>query len=590
MENKADVFQDNDSIHNNQDTDVDTALENEDVSNEETFEQLFESSLNDLQQGSVVNGIVIQITQSHIMVDVGYKSEGQVPTEEFLDENGELTVSIGDEVDVFVEGREDQDGFMVLSKDKADKLKIWNDISRIYNDDGTVEGEIISRIKGGLSVDIGIKAFLPGSQVDLRPVRDFGDLIGKTFEFKILKFNRKQGNIVLSRRAILEKERDTLREETLESLEEGAIAEGYVKNITDYGVFIDLGGIDGLLHITDLSWGRVNHPKDICSIGDLIKVKVMKFDKENQRVSLGLKQITPDPWTDAEEKYQIGSRVNGTVVSLTDYGAFIKIEEGVEGLVHVSEMSWTRKVRYPSKVVSVGDVVEAVVLDIDTEKKRISLGMKQVGPNPWQMVKEKYPPGTRIEGVVKNVTDFGVFVGIEEGIDGLVHISDISWKQKIKSPSELYQKGQSLEVVVLNVDQENERFSLGIKQLEDDPWDTISERYKVGQVVAGNVTNIRDFGIFVELEEGVEGLVHISEIGKEKVNHPEDFTKVGENVSAVIINMMKKERKIGLSIKNLDEASEKSDIKKFLTNQEGPISNFGEILKEELEQKTERET
>lgn len=590
MENKADVLQDNEFIPEKKDADTNTALKDESDSKDENFEQLFKSSLDRLQKGEVAKGIVIQVTPSHIMVDIGYKSEGQVPIEEFLDENGEVTVNVGDEVDVLIEGREDRDGFMVLSKDKADKRKIWDDISRIYNEDDVIEGEIISRVKGGLSVDIGIKAFLPGSQIDLRPVRDFEELIGKRFEFKILKFNRRQGNIVLSRRAVLEKERESLKEKTLDGLEEGEIVEGLVKNITDYGVFVDLGGVDGLLHITDLSWGRVGHPRDVCSIGDTIKVKVIKFDRENQRVSLGLKQITPDPWTDAEEKYPIDSRVEGRVVSLTDYGAFVRLEEGVEGLVHVSEMSWTQKIRYPSKVVAIGDRIEAIVLDIDTARKRISLGMKQVEPNPWDIVKEKYPPGTRIKGVVKNVTDFGLFVGVEEGIDGLVHISDVSWKQKIKNPLELYQKGQTVEAVVLSVDQENERFSLGIKQLEADPWDNISEKYEVGQVVSGIVTNVRDFGIFVELEEGIEGLVHISEIGKERVKHPGDFTQVGEKISAGIINIMKKERKIGLSIRDLDKVSEKADIKKFLTNQEAPVSNLGELLKEELEQKTERET
>ncbi len=591
MENKDDVVQGNESMPEDKNVDTNTELEDEDARKEENFEQLFESSLNNtLQRGEVVKGTVIQVTPNYIMVDVGYKSEGQVSIEEFLDENGEVTVNIGDEVHVLVEKRENQDGFMVLSKDKADKLKIWTDISRIYNEDDVIEGEIVSRIKGGLSVDIGINAFLPGSQIDLRPVRDFEELIGKRFEFKILKFNRRQGNIVLSRRAILEKERESLRKKTLENLEEGAIVEGFVKNITDYGVFIDLGGIDGLLHITDLSWGRVNHPKDICSMGDQMTVKVLKFDRENERVSLGLKQTTPDPWTDAVEKYPIGSKVTGKVVSLTDYGAFVRLEEGVEGLVHVSEMSWTQKIRYPSKVLAVGDEILTMVLDIDTSKKRISLGMKQVEPNPWDIVKEKYPPGTRIEGIVKNVTDFGIFVGVEEGVDGLVHISDVSWKQKIKNPSELYQKGQTVEVVVLNVDQENERFSLGIKQLEADPWDNISEKYHLGQVISGIVTNIRDFGIFVELEEGIEGLVHVSEIGKEKVKHPGDFTQVGEKISAAIINIVKKERKIGLSIKDLDEVTEKADIKRFLNNHESAVSNLGELLKEELEQKTERET
>ena len=589
MEKKDDLFQDDGSIPESEDTSANIDPTSEEIDRDEKFEQLYESSLNNLKEGDVVRGKVVQITQDHIMVDVGYKSEGQVAVNEFLDENGEITVNVGDEVDVLLERREDDDGFVVLSKEKAEKMKIWNEISRIYNEDDIIEGKIVSKTKGGLIVDIGVEAFLPGSQIDLRPVRNLDDLIGKTYEFKILKFNRKQANIVLSRRVVLEKEREVLRERTLETLEEEQIVEGLVKNITDYGVFVDLGGIDGLLHITDLSWGRVNHPQDICCIGDEIKVKVIKFDRENQRVSLGLKQITPDPWADAEERYAIGSRVQGKVVGLTDYGAFIKLEEGIEGLVHISEMSWTRKIRHPSKVVNIGDFVEAVVLDIDASRKRTSLGMTQIEPNPWDIVKEKYPVGTKIKGIVKNVTDFGIFVGTEEGIDGLVHISDISWRQKIKSPMKMYQKGQDVEAVVLNVDQENERFSLGIKQLEADPWDTIAQRYHVGQTVSGSITNVTDFGIFVELEEGIEGLIHVSEISREKVEKPEDFAKVGETISAAIINVSKKERKIGLSTKELDEMSEKAVIQKFMSKEGAATSNLGEILKEELEQKNERE-
>jgi small subunit ribosomal protein S1 len=592
MEEKIDnkTINDEEPNPNSEEEDASSTFNSEEDDKEIEMEQFYESSLSKLQEGELVNGTVVQITKDHIMIDVGYKSEGQVSASEFKDENGEINIVVGDEVEVLFERRENEDGIVVLSKDKADSLKVWNEISRTYNEDDVIEGTIVSRIKGGLAVDIGVRAFLPGSQVDIRPVRNLDDLIGNTFKFKILKFNKKQRNIVLSRRAIFEKEREDLREETLKTLEEGQIVEGLVKNITDYGVFVDLGGVDGLLHITDLSWGRVKHPQDICSIGDRIKVKVIKYDKENQRVSLGLKQITDDPWSNTEEKYPIGSRVTGKVVSLTDYGAFIRLEEGIEGLIHISEMSWTQKIRHPSKIVSLDDTVEAVVLDIDTSKKRISLGLKQVESNPWDIVKEKYPVGTRIEGIIKNVMDFGLFIGIEEGIDGLVHVSDISWKQKIKNPSELYQKGQRIEAVVLNIDQENERFSLGIKQLEADPWDTISERYKVGQVVSGSVTNVTDFGIFVELEEGIEGLVHVSEIRKEKVESPAEFAKVGEKISALIINILEKERKIGLSIKQLDETSEKVAIQKILNNQNSATSNLGELIKEELEQKAERET
>lgn len=557
--------------------------EGEDIEDMESLEALYEQSLRNIQEGEVIRGRIVQTSDDYVMVDIGYKSEGQIPIREFQDENGDINVAVGDEVDVLLEYHDDEEGTIALSKEKAAKIKVWDDISRIYNDDGIIEGKVTSKVKGGLAVDIGIQAFLPGSQVDLRPVRNLDSLIGHNFPFKILKYNKKRRNVVLSRRVILEQERESMKSETLAGLEDGKVVEGVVKNITDYGVFVDLGGIDGLLHITDMSWGRVGHPSEMCQVGDEIKVKVLHFDRENERVSLGLKQMVPDPWTNAEEKYAPDTHVKGRVVSLTDYGAFVEIEEGIEGLIHVSEMSWTKKVRHPSKIVNVGDEVEAVVLSIDPQNKRISLGLKQLEANPWDIIAEKYPVGTTIAGKIKNITDFGVFIGIDEGIDGLVHISDISWTKRIKHPSEVFKKGQEAQAIVLNIDKDNERFSLGIKQLEPDPWESIPQRYPLGNVVVGPVTNVTDFGLFVELEEGIEGLVHVSEISKEKIKSPVGQFKIGDQVTAKVINISPKDRKIGLSIKKAEEQEEQSSYQDYVNEAKAATSNLGELLKEELE-------
>lgn len=549
----------------------------------ESVQALYEESFGNIQEGEVVRGRIVQVSEDFVMVDIGYKSEGEIPIAEFVDESGNVQANIGDEVDVLLEYHDDDEGSVFLSKEKAEKIKIWDDISRIYAEDGVIEGKVVSRVKGGLSVDVGIQAFVPGSQVDLRPVRNLESLIGKTFDFKILKYNKKRRNVVLSRRVILEKEREALKSKTLEELEDGKIMEGVVKNITDYGVFVDLGGIDGLLHITDMSWGRVGHPSEMCQIGDTIKVMVLHFDRESERVSLGLKQLAPDPWTHAVDRYPVGTQVKGRVVSLTDYGAFVEIEEGIEGLIHVSEMSWTRKVRHPSKILSVGDRVDAVILSIDPEKKRISLGMKQLEPNPWDVIADKYPVGTVISGKIKNITDFGIFIGIDEGIDGLVHISDISWTKRIRHPSEVYKKGQEVQAIVLNIDKGNERFSLGIKQLEPDPWESVPQRYPVGTVLTGPVTNVTDFGLFVEIEEGIEGLVHVSEISKEKIKTPIDQFKVGDQVTAKVINISPKDRKIGLSIKKAEEHDERTDYQDYMNTAKAATSNLGELLKGELQ-------
>jgi len=572
---------------------VDIHAEEPEQSSEESAEdterqaEVLETVVEEEQQDElteVLRGTIIQMTDEYAMVDIGYKSEGQISLSEFADEEGNIAARVGDEVDVLLEYREDENGEIVLSKEKAAKIKVWDEISNIYKEDGVIEGRIVSKVKGGLSVDIGVQAFLPGSQVDLRPVRNLDSLIGQQFEFKILKYNKKRRNVVLSRRALLEKEREALKSETLERLEEGKVLTGIVKNITEYGVFVDLGGIDGLLHITDMSWGRVGHPSELCTIGDSIEVMVLNFDPDKERVSLGLKQLTEDPWNTVDERYPEGNRVTGRVVSLTDYGAFVELEPGIEGLIHVSEMSWTAKIRHPSKVVSVGDMVEAVVLNLNKENKRISLGMKQVEPNPWDVIGEKYPVGTTIQGKIKNITDFGLFIGIDEGIDGLVHISDLSWTKRIKHPSELYKKGEEIQAIVLNIDQDNERFSLGVKQLSPDPWEEIPNRYPVGSTVVGTVTNVTDFGLFVEIEEGIEGLVHVSEISKEKIKTPVGLFQEGQELSAKVVNIGKEERKIGLSLKRTDdEEEEKGSYYEYVDSPKAATSNLGQLLKEELE-------
>ncbi|MDP2270586.1 MAG: 30S ribosomal protein S1 [Archangium sp.] len=524
---------------------------------EEDFAAMFEASIKEggrtglVKEGEVIKGTVIRVTAEFAIVDIGYKSEGQVAISEFTSAKGELAVKPGDTVQVFLESRENDTGMVVLSKEKADKMRIWDEISAAVKGDEIIKGIIVGRVKGGLQVDIGVKAFLPGSQVDIRPVRNLDQYLAKEFEFKVIKFNQKRGNIVLSRRVLLEKQREEQKKLTLLNLKEGAIMKGQVKNLTDYGAFIDLGGIDGLLHITDMSWGRVGHPSEMFGVGDEVKVVVLKFDPAQERVSLGLKQIQEDPWHRADEKYPVGTRVKGKVVSLTDYGAFIELEQGVEGLVHVSEMTWNKRVKHPSKLLEVAQEVEAVVLDIDPKAKRIALGMKQIEQNPWTVLEDKYPIGSVIKGIVRNVTDFGVFVGVEDGVDGLVHVSDISWTQRVKHPGELFKKGDVVEACVLNIDVENERFSLGIKQLQQDPWDTLSERHPVSSRVKGKVTKVTDFGAFVEIEPGIEGLVHVSEIREERTENPRDVLAEGQEVEVKIIDINTSDRKIALSMKAL---------------------------------------
>ena len=541
---------------------------------------LYEETFKNLEEGTITEGRVVAVTKDKVVVDIGYKSEGMIPNDQFSTEELQ-NIKVDDRFQVYIEECEDADGNLILSKEKADKMKIWEELEKLFNDGKSIDGKIVARIKGGMMVDIGVKAFLPGSQIDLHPVRDLDGLVGRTFPLKIIKINHRRGNVVVSRRVLLEETRDSKRKTTLSTLKEGQLIQGVVKNITDYGAFIDLGGIDGLLHITDMSWGRVGHPSEMFNIGDKVEVSVLKYDRETGRISLGLKQKSADPWTGVATKYAIGTRVRGRVVSLTDYGAFIELEPGVEGLVHVSVMSWTHEVRHPSRVVSIGDQVEAAVLNVDTASRKISLGMKQTAPNPWDMVEGKYAIGTRIEGKVKSLTDFGAFVGLEEGIDGLIHISDMSWTKHIKHPSELFKKGQKVEAVVLRIDKEKERLSLGYKQLKSDPWDDeIPGRFTVGDVAVGKVSKVADFGIFVELEGGVEGLIHISEAGLDQQAKLEEKFKLMDEVTAKIIKVDREERKIALSLRDHELDTDRRKVDEFHATQGALDQSLGRAAKQ----------
>jgi len=550
------------------------------------MEEMYEQSMRQIQEGELVEGEIIKIEDDFVLVDIGYKSEGVIPIKEFKDSDGKVTAKKGDKIDVVLEKKEDDEGAVTLSIEKAKKIRVWDKIKEIYDNDGSILGIVTSKVKGGLSVDIGLPAFLPGSHIDLHPIRNLDSLVGKEIELKILKYNKRRNNIIVSRRAILEKDRLKQKANTLALIEEGAVLKGTVKNITDYGLFVDLGGIDGLLHITDMSWGRISHPSSMYQIGDEITVKVISFDREKERVSLGIKQLKPDPWLDAEKRFAVGTKVTGKVANLTDYGAFVEIEEGVEGLIHISEMSWTKKIKHPSHIANIGDTVEAVILDLDTKSRRVSLGMKQIKQNPWDIIGEKYPVNTIIEGRIKNITDFGLFIGIDEDIDGLVHISDISWTKKIRHPSELYKKGEEIQAKVLSIDKENGRFTLGIKQLAKDPWEEIPYKYKPGTKVTGKITNITDFGLFVELDEGIEGLVHLSEIGKDKSESPLGKYQIDDVIHALVVNVSKEEKKIGLSIKRLKDKELEDVYKSYEKKEEKAPSEFGRLIKEKLEENT----
>ncbi len=565
-------------------SDKDSAKHSSQVKEESMgFKELYEQSLNQLQYGDIARGKVVQIANEMVMVDVGWKTEGFIPAAEVKDAQGNINISVGDEIEVFIDKR-DSDGNLILSKNKAAKLKVWDEIKNACENNIPVKGKVVEKVKGGLSVDIGIIAFLPGSQVDVRPVKDLDKFVGQEMDFKVLKYDRKRSNVVLSRRSIVASERETEKKDILNTIQEGSVVEGIIKNITDYGIFIDLGGIDGLLHVTDISWGRIAKPSDNFHKGDKLTVRVLTFDREKERVSLGLKQLADNPWEHITDRYPVGSITEGKVVNLTDYGVFVELETGVEGLVHISEMYWTREIKHPSKVLNIGDTVKVVVLDVNPEAKRISLSLKQTAPNPWEKLKEKYPEGTVVKGVVRNITNFGVFIGIEEGIDGLVHVSDISWKHRVAHPSEYFKKGQEVEAVVEKVDVENEKFSLSVKKLEKNPWDELSQKYAPGSVVTGKVTNFTDFGIFMEIEEGIEGLVHISEISQKRVKSSSELYKVGDEVSAVVKSIDPKTKKIRLSIKEMEApappASSSSSPNQYINNKENLGSSLAQALAE----------
>ncbi len=531
------------------------------VNNNPNPTQSFEELLNEFLPSEksfsgeeIMKGVIRAVGRDFILVDVGRKSDGVIQVAEF--EPAELkSLKIGDEVEVVIDRWEDERGNICLSRQKATMLRIWETVGRAYDTGELVRGTIVSRVNGGLQVDIGVKAFLPNSQVALRPIKNIEELIGKTFDFKVIKYDQKRGNIVISRRDLLEKEREELKGKTLERLQEGSVVKGLVKNITYYGVFIDLGGIDGLLHITDMSWGRVNHPSEMFKIGDEVEVKVLKFDRDAERVSLGLKQISDDPWQQATTRYNSGKVVRGKVVALEDYGAFVELERGIEGLIHISEMSWTRRIKHPSKMVAIGDEIEVKILEIDVDNRRISLGMKQTEPNPWEQLKDKYPLGTNVKGVIRNITDFGLFVGVEEGIDGLVRTSDITWDRKLKHPSEYYKKGDEVEAIVLNIDSEKQRFSLGLKQLSNDPWKIFRDSYKENDKVEAEVVKVTDFGIFVKVFETVEGLVHKSEF-----EDPNKQFSIGDKLEVIIKSVSDTERKVSLSIKAIGDAESRRNM------------------------------
>ena len=564
-----------------------TGTDNETFDFEAALDNYSNSDFGDLEEGSLTTGEIVQIDDATVLVDVNFKSEGQIPTSEFRDIAGNITVKVGDKIDVYVVRKNEMEGTITLSFEKAKRMQVFDQLERVQENNETISGKIMRRIKGGYTVDIGgVEAFLPGSHVDLRPVPDMDALVNQEYEFRVLKINRRRSNVIVSRRVLLEEERDNKRQQLLETLSEGQIVEGKAKNITEYGVFVDLGGFDGLLHITDMSWRRIRHPKELITLGQDLTLKVLSFDRENCKVSLGLKQLVPDPWEAITTRFPVNSKATGKVTNLVDYGAFVELEPGVEGLVHISEMSWTRKLRHPSQLIHTGDEVEVVILGVDAEKKRISLGMKQVRPNPWELVAEKYPEGTILEGTIKNITEFGMFIGIEDGIDGLIHVSDISWTKKIRHPSEVYKVGDTVQAKVLTVDQENEKFTLGIKQLVEDPWTHVPTTYPVGCTVKGIVTNITDFGLFVEVEEGVEGLVHVSELGLKKVKTPAEMFQEGQEIEAKVIHVSAEERRLGLSIKQTRE--EKG--KEYHTGpQEAGSQNLGDLLKQAAQGEAEEE-
>lgn len=554
------------------------------------FAAAFEAHLSDqfdqIKTGNIVTGTIVHVDKDYVTVDLNFKSYGIVPTSQFVNLDGKVTAEPGKEIEVFIIAVENEQNQIVLSHERAVQKRVWDEVEEKFKAGNTVRGVVVQKVKGGLQVDIGIPAFLPGSQIDIRPHRNLEKFIGEGYDFKILKITKEKGNIVLSRRAVLMNERDQLRTETLKVLSEGVVMEGAVKNITDYGAFIDLGGIDGLLHITDISWGRLGHPSEKLSVGQTVPVVVLKYDREKERVSLGMKQLLEDPWTSVHERYPVGGKVTGKVTNTTEYGCFVQLEEGVEGLVHVSDMSWTKKVRNPSKIVEEGQEVEAVILSIDSEQQRVNLGLKQLMPNPWDTLHERHPIGSRVTGKVRSIMDFGVFIGVEDGIDGLVHVSDFSWTKKIKDPKEIaehFNKGDDVEAIVLDIDVSSERLSLGIKQLEDDPWNTIAQRYPIGSKVSGQVTSIADFGVFIQIEDGVEGLIHNTQLGLERDQEVGEVFKAGDAVECEVTNVDREERRISLSIKSMRDREEGRAVDEFSEDRSSSAGlTFADLLRDKL--------
>jgi small subunit ribosomal protein S1 len=569
-------------LHKQESGDSMASEQTQTIESGESFADLFEQSMAEAdlgREGEIVTGTVVHVGRDVVVVDIGGKSEGVIPLAEFLSQGAEIDVKPGDKVDVYIESRENDEGLVTLSKQQADKMKVWDEISSACERDELIDGTISQRVKGGLSVSIrgGVKAFLPGSQVDLRPIRNLDKLIGQTYQFKVIKFNKKRGNIVLSRRVLLEKERDEMKAKTLQTLTEGMVVKGTIKNITEYGAFVDLGGIDGLLHITDMSWGRITHPEELFKVGDEVTVKVLKYNPETERVSLGLKQTQEDPWNHAEEAYPQGKKVRGKVMSVTDYGAFVELEPGIEGLIHVSEMSWTKKVKHPSKVLEVGQEIECQILEVDAKAKRISLGLKQLEPDPWTLFTEKYQPGDKIAGKVRSLTDYGVFVGIEEGVDGMVHKSDLSWTIKVQNPNDVYHKGDDVEAIILSINHDEKKVSLGIKQLFDDPWPTILSEFPISRVIDdAKIIAVVDYGAFLRLREGVEAFVASSDVDEETFKN----LRVNETLKAEVANIDMVERRLIMSARNIGEVARPQPRQPSAPSTSK--ATLGDLLKEKL--------
>ncbi len=548
---------------------------------QEEMRALYETSMKSPQDGNILKGKVININGDTVIVDVGLKSEGKISISEFTDKSGEPRVQLDDEVEVMIVGREREFGLLLLSKQKVDLIRTWQKINKSYEEGAPVDGDIVSEVKGGFSVDIGVNAFLPISQVDIKPVKNASSFVGRHLKFKVIKVNQRKGNVIVSRRMFMEEEREKKKSEFWKNTKKDQILYGFVRNITDYGAFIDLGGVDGFLYLNEITWGRITHPKEYLRVGDEVKVKVLEADTEKEKVSVSIKQLKPDPWLKVEERYPIEEKVKGKIVGIVDYGVFVELEQGVEGLLHVSEMSWDRKIKNPGKIVKKGEWIELVVLGIDKEKKRISLGLKQLLPDPWDQLAQEYPIGSIIKGKVKNITDFGMFVGIGNGIDGLVHMSEVSWSRRKKAVSDAYKKGSMVEALVINIDKGQKKFSLSIKQLNEDPWAGITSRYHVGDTIEGYVTSLTDFGIFIEIENGIEGLIHISEVDDAKGKHPSEFFKIDGRVRAMILNIDERNKRIGLSIKAIKKIEEDRTIETY-TREESSLNTLGDFFSEAI--------